>query len=136
MKFKGLDNVFYQANSKNSVVQANDSRPRSALHKTARSILKSTFPTINILEEVGIKIDMYKNAYLDFLIPMLSIVVEVHGQQHYKFNSLFHRNAQDFARQKKRDKDLIEWCEVNNLTYIELPYNESEEKWKQRISNL
>ena len=57
----------------------------------------------------------------------------VHGQQHYKFNSLYHTSAQDFLNQKKRDADLRDWCALNNLSYIELPFNENEEQWVSRI---
>ena len=33
-----------------------------------------------------------------------------------------------FINQKKRDNDLKEWCDINNLTYVELPFNEGEEE--------
>ena len=40
-----------------------------------------------------------------------------------------------FLRHKKRDKDKQEWCNINKIEYIELPYNESLQEWKKRILN-
>ena len=47
---------------------------------------------------------------------------------------MFHASAQDFIKQKKRDADLKEWCELNNLTYIELRYDEKPEEWINKIN--
>ena len=115
------------------VVRANEQRPRSKLHLAARNILVEMFPTVQVLEEVLIPITRNERGYLDFYINTIKLAIEVHGQQHYKFNSLFHTSAQDFANQKKKDRRKKEWCEYNNITYVELPYNESEEEWKSRI---
>ena len=49
------------------------------------------------------------------------------------FNTFYHSSRQDFINQKKRDNDLKEWCEINNMTYVELPFDEGEEQWKKRI---
>jgi hypothetical protein len=35
---------------------------------------------------------------------------------------------------RKRDKDKREWCELNEITLVELPYDE-EEKWKSLIAS-
>ena len=75
----------------------------------------------------------HETLFFDFYINTLKLVVEVHGQQHYQFNTLFHTSAQDFANQKKRDLRKQDWCEYNNITYVELPYNEDEEQWRLRI---
>jgi len=117
---------------KGEVVAANDPRSRSKLHLRAREILYELFPTIQILEEVPVR-PRDKTQYLDFYINKIKLAVEVHGQQHYKFNSLFHASAQDFLNQRKRDIDKQEWCEINNITYIELPFNEDADKWKEKI---
>jgi len=36
-------------------------------------------------------------------------------------------------KKKKRDRDKIEWCNINNIKYIELPYNETENQWIERM---
>ena len=40
-----------------------------------------------------------------------------------------------FIKAQKRDKEKIEWCELNCIKYIELPFNENTEEWTKRISN-
>tara|TARA_R100001129_G_C5314011_1_gene245963 strand:- start:1592 stop:2008 length:417 start_codon:yes stop_codon:yes gene_type:complete len=133
MKIRDLNNDIHKWNLQGYVVRANEQRPRSKLHLTARNILVEMFPTVQVLEEVLIPITRNERGYLDFYINTIKLAIEVHGQQHYKFNSLFHTSAQDFVNQKKKDRRKQEWCEYNNITYIELPYNETEEQWKCRI---
>ena len=133
MKIRDLNNDIHKWNLQGYVVRANEQRPLSKLHLTARNILVEMFPTVQVLEEVLIPITRNERGYLDFYINTIKLAIEVHGQQHYKFNSLFHTSAQDFANQKKKDRRKKEWCEYNNITYVELPYNESEEEWKSRI---
>lgn len=133
MKIRNLDGDTHNWNLSGHVVRANDSRPRSKLHLLARDILVDIFPTVQILEEVAVPITRREKLFFDFYINTIKMVVEVHGQQHYKFNPMFHTSAQDFAHQKQRDSRKREWCEYNNITYIELPYGEREEEWRHRI---
>ena len=134
MKTRGLDGQIHNWKLHGYVVRASESRPRSKLHLKARTILKDIFPTVQILEEVAAPITRTEKLFFDFYINTVKLVVEVHGQQHYKFNTLFHSSAQDFANQRKRDRRKAEWCEYNNITYIELPYNEDEDQWRFRIN--
>ena len=46
---------------------------------------------------------------------------------------MFHSSAQDFANQRRKDMRKKDWCEYNNITYVELPYNEKVEEWKNLI---
>ena len=134
MKTRGLDGQVHNWKLHGYVVRASESRPRSKLHLKARTILKDIFPTVQILEEVAAPITRTEKLFFDFYINTVKLVVEVHGQQHYKFNTLFHSSAQDFANQRKRDRRKAEWCEYNNITYVELPYNEDEDQWVSRIN--
>ena len=133
MKIQDLDGNIYKWKIEGSIVRSNDQRPRSQLHLTARSLIKEIYPTLQICEEVSAQIKRDRKVFLDFYINTIKTVVEVHGQQHYKFNSLYHTSAQDFLNQKKRDQDLQDWCVLNNLNYIELPFNEDKDKWRQRL---
>ena len=133
MKIQDLDGNIYKWKIEGSIVRSNDQRPRSQLHLTARSLIKEIYPTLQICEEVSAQIKRDRKVFLDFYINTIKTVVEVHGQQHYKFNSLYHTSAQDFLNQKKRDQDLQDWCVLNNLNYIELPFNEGKDKWRQRL---
>jgi hypothetical protein len=108
---------------------------KSALHLQARTLLKDLFPTLSILEEVSIPLRRSETLYLDFYIPMIKVCVETHGEQHYKFVGHYHHNMMGFMKHKKRDKEKIEWCQLNNITYIELPFNETPDNWSERIKN-
>jgi len=134
MKVKDLDFNEYKLNLKGRVVKADERRPRSTYHISARDMLKRLFPTSQILEEVPITIRRGEYAFLDFFITQFRLVIEVHGQQHYKFTPMFHASAQDFIKQKKRDVDIKEWCAINNLTFIELRYDERPEEWINKIN--
>lgn len=133
MRTRDLDGNVVKWRAGGGVVRNNDQRPRSKLHLKARSLLSSIYPTLQICEEVPVDVRRNKKLFIDFYINTIKTVIEVHGSQHYKFNSLFHSCAQDFLNQKKRDQDLKEWCSLNNLNYIELPFNEDEEQWISRI---
>jgi predicted adenine nucleotide alpha hydrolase (AANH) superfamily ATPase len=68
-------------------------------------------------------------------VPHKKICLEVHGEQHYKFVPFYHSTMLNFLKSQKRDKEKLEWCDINNIQYIELPFDESKEKWIDRIKN-
>lgn len=135
MKVRDLSGNITKWKLRGEIVSASDSKSRSKLHQRARRILYELFPTMQIMEEIPVNCRPGRTQYLDFYINQIKLCVEVHGEQHYKFNSLFHSSSRDFLEQKKRDNDKVEWCELNNITYIELPYNEKDEEWKNRIEH-
>lgn len=106
---------------------------KSSLHLLARKLIVNQYPTLQLLEEVPIPVKKSENYFLDFYLPMLKTAIEVHGEQHYKFVAFYHNSQLGFLRSQKRDREKKEWCEINNITYIELPYNESENEWSERI---
>lgn len=108
---------------------------RSSFHLRAREIITKIFPTLQILEEVPIPIRRSETLYLDFYLPLKKVCIEVHGEQHYKFVAFYHHNMLNFLKSQKRDKEKLEWCEQNNISYIELPYSENDEQWIERINN-
>lgn len=108
---------------------------RSSLHLRAREVLKQTYPTIQILEEVPSPIKRSETYYIDFYIPMLKTAIEVHGEQHYKFVRFYHNNQLGFLKSQKRDREKREWCETNSIRYIELPFSESDIEWQARIQS-
>ncbi|NBQ16708.1 hypothetical protein EBU24_00130 [bacterium] len=130
MKVIGLDGKTYSWNSGN-VPDYDDSKPRSSLHLLARSVLKSIYPMDRILEEAVLPGSNGLTA--DFWLPLRRTIVEVHGEQHYKFIPFFHNTMLNFYHSKKNDKNKIEWCEKNNIYLVELPFNESEQQWRKRI---
>lgn len=106
---------------------------KSSYHLQARTLLSSLHPTLQILEEVGIPIKKGQTLYMDFYLPLLKWCVEVHGEQHYKFVPHYHGNIMSFLKSQQKDKDKQEWCLINNIKYIELPYDENLDQWKDRL---
>ena len=135
MKVKDLEGNVTVWRPAGNIVGVNDTRKRSQLHLDARKLLYELFPTIPIMEEVPIKPRPNQNQYIDFYLHKLKLAIEVHGQQHFKFSSLYHVNAHGFLRQRKLDMDKEAWCMTNGITYIQLPFDESVEEWKKRIVN-
>lgn len=107
---------------------------KSSLHLQARSLISNIYPTLQILEEVPITLRRNEVLYLDFYIPLKRICCEVHGEQHYKFVPFYHNNMLNYLKSQKRDKEKQEWCELNNILYIELPYNDID-NWEKLINN-
>tara|TARA_Y100001963_G_scaffold103851_2_gene143037 strand:- start:7321 stop:7719 length:399 start_codon:yes stop_codon:yes gene_type:complete len=97
-----------------------DGRKRSELHLHARSMLRQMYPTQRVLEEVPLP---GTQQYADFYLPHRKAVVEVHGRQHYEFVAHFHEDRWGFAKSKQNDAKKEEWCNINNIKYIVLPYN-------------
>lgn len=108
---------------------------KSSLHTTTREILKINYPTLQILEEVPIPLRKGETLYLDFYLPLKKVCVEVHGEQHYKFVSFYHSNQLNFLKSQKRDREKQEWCAINNIKYIVLPYYEDVGMWTERLKN-
>lgn len=127
----GLDGKEYKLKLK--------SKPRSnasKLHIRARELIKDIFPNDILYEEivlVGSKKFNMKNLYADFFIKSRKVVIEVHGKQHYEKTSHFHNSKLEFIQAKARDARKKEWCDINSIIYIELPYGEKDEQWRNRI---
>jgi hypothetical protein len=109
---------------------------KSALHLSARELINQMFPTLQILEEVNVPLRKNETLYLDFYLPLNKLAIEVHGQQHYEFVPFYHSNRMNFFKAQKRDQEKKEWCHINDIKYIEFPYNENIEQWKERLINV
>lgn len=57
---------------------------------------------------------------LDFYMPHHNLAFEFQGVQHDEYNSHFHGDKQGFERQKERDERKRLWCELNDITLIEI----------------
>jgi len=133
MLIKDLD-----GNSHNWLLTGNMSKGKvtnkSSYHLNARNLITQAYPTLQILEEIPIQLRKNEVLYLDFYLPLKKICFEVHGEQHYKFIPFYHSNMLNFLKAQKRDREKQEWCEINNIKYIELPYHENIDQWKNRIT--
>ena len=134
MIIQSLDGKEYNWNP--SASQANTPK-RSSLHIKAKNLLDILFPYDRILEEislVGSKTERRKSTLrADLFIPNRSLLIEVHGEQHYKFNKFFYKDKLSFYRAKARDSEKKEWCSLNDITLIEFNYNEDVDDWRRKI---
>jgi hypothetical protein len=106
-------------------------RAKSSPHQKALSLLLEILPGVVIFEEVTLP---GCGLYLDIFLPSISLAVEVHGRQHYEFVPFFHKTKADFLLARKRDRDKLEWCNLNDITLVVLPYD-GEDEWKNLISS-
>jgi hypothetical protein len=88
------------------------------------------YPTQPILEEVPVP---GENLTCDFYLPLRKVVIECHGEQHYKYTPHFHGDRFGFAQAKKRDQRKIDWCHLNNFRVAILPFSEDDDEWRARI---
>lgn len=131
MKVKGFDGKEHSWPPIGYHVYNDDRRRRSEPHLKCRMLLREMYPLDRFLEEVPLPGSEKLTA--DFYLPWRKIVIEVHGEQHYKFIPFFHGNKIKFLEAKQRDFKKIEWCNQNNIGVIELPHFENLEQWREKI---
>jgi hypothetical protein len=140
VKIVGFDGNSKKWNLTKYVPDKDDKRHRSKNHLRARAILRKLFPRDRILEEVslpGSNTQSRKSLlYADFFIPSHKLVIEVHGQQHYEFVPFYHKTKGEYYRSRKRDRDKIDWCEMNSLRIVVLKYSESDDVWTRKINGV
>ena len=134
MKVTGLNGREYNLDLKKYSKQRTKC---SFYHKMARELLSEIFSGYSVYEEVKLpgSVNPAKKSvlYLDFYIPNAIMGVEVHGQQHYKYIPYFHKSKAGFLQAKARDMAKIEWCELNDITLVELRWDDSIEYWRDKI---
>ena len=71
----------------------------------------------------------------DFYLPNHNAVIEYHGQQHYEPVGFF-GGAKNFKKQQASDRIKKEFCESNNIQYIEIPYTMTDKQVEDTIKAL
>lgn len=61
--------------------------------------------------------------YFDFYIPDYNLIIEYHGQQHYLFNSHFHKTEENFLKSIQKDLMKKEKSLENGMNYISIKYD-------------
>ena len=134
MKVVGLNGKEYNLDLKKYSKQRSKC---SYYHKVARELLSDVFAGYSIYEEVKLPgtVNPAKKSvlYLDFYIPNGIMGIEVHGEQHFKYIPYFHKSRAGFAMAKKRDLDKKEWCRINEITLVELRWDEDPDYWREKI---
>jgi hypothetical protein len=135
MKVIGLDGKEHKWNPSS---KSSSSSKKSNLHKKAKKLLDNCFPYDRILEEIsltgtnnGIRRGTLR---ADFFIPNRNLIIEVHGEQHFKFNKFFFKDKLAFFKAQARDRDKKEWCRINDIQIVELNYDEDIDDWRRKVS--
>lgn len=67
----------------------------------------------------------YKSTlFYDFFVEKLNLVIEFHGEQHYKFNKHWHNDESGFLESLKKDKVKDEFLRNNGVSLLVIPYTE------------
>ena len=87
------------------------------------------------LNDIGKKSN---KAIIDFLIFIngRQYIIEYHGLQHYEFTEYFHKTQENFDLQLRRDLLVKQYCEDNNIEYIEISYTRSVDKINELLDKL
>lgn len=128
MKVIGVDDKEYTWAIHKSSPRAN----ASSYHIRARTLLYGMYPCSKISEELQIP---STKLYCDFFVPSPKLMIEVHGEQHYEYVHIFHKNQMNFFKGRMRDRQKIDFCNNNGIVYVELPYGETDSEWEARIGN-
>lgn len=134
MKTIDLDGKITDWKITGNVFNHGENVSKSSLHMLCRELLKEVYPTVPILEEVPINPLRGKTLYLDFYIKLLNLAIEVNGEQHYKFTPHFHKTPASFVLYKQNEQMKKDWCTKNGIKLIELPYNETKDDWRKKIT--
>jgi hypothetical protein len=132
MKVNGLDGKEYSLNLGG---YSHQNESCSSYHKIARNLLHTISPLLTILEEVPLLGAHKETLYVDFFLPQIRLMIEVQGEQHYSFSPMFHKNKKMFLNSLKRDQCKRDWCDLNEITLVELSYKEDLSEWRRKILN-
>jgi hypothetical protein len=61
----------------------------------------------------------------DAAVPAKNLLVDYHGEGHFKRIPIYHKTEKSFQEQKKRDIEKGALAEANGWTYVAFTYNES-----------
>jgi hypothetical protein len=68
-------------------------------------------------------------------MPHHDLAFEYQGKQHDEFVKLFHGDRKGFEQAKARDVRKADWCELNDITLIEVRDNVSIEELQTLIED-
>jgi hypothetical protein len=129
LKVVDLDNNIHSWNFSSSS-RSNDTK--SGLHNKAREVIQKVLPNSRFYEDITIP--GFKPAlYADFFIPSLKIMVEVNGQQHYKFTPRFHKDKMAYFKAVARDRKKSEFCKINDICLVIFDYN-NQDQWENILN--
>ena len=108
------------------------SKKASQLHLEAFQLVRKIYSCEQLIEEITIPLTKVRKVYGDIYITRLNKLIEVHGRQHYEHIPFYHKTIGEFKKAQHRDRQKKEWCEINDIQYVELPFDKID-KWEELI---
>jgi hypothetical protein len=119
---------------------------QSVFHDRVRELLLSSpiLKDLKIFQEVNPRYldDTYEftGHHYDFYIESLDVIIECHGDQHYKFTNrgnIQYEEAQlQWKLSQKRDSTKKSFALSKGLRYIEIPYSEKDKLTVDKLHEL
>lgn len=101
------------------------------------TLIAKHLPNVKVSTHVPLETPK-KNFNVDFVIND-KIFVEYNGEHHYKL-VVYEKNVERAKKQlnakKKRDKQLRNYCQDNDIMLVEIPYTYSDKKIEETIINI
>jgi len=94
-----------------------DAKSLSKFQKAAKDFLFTYWRNDYVFEEMPV---VGSRSRFDFYNASRRVVLEVMGAQHSKFIPHFQKTRSNFLSQIKRDLDKVEFCRINDITFIEV----------------
>lgn len=118
MEFRTLNDrtVRIELSPRRWPMRSKDACLSNGQYNLGRKLLK-LYTGYTILEEFSVP---ESRLAIDFYVPNSKIAFEFQGTQHDEFNKHFHSDAEGFRKQKKRDADKRRWCQMNDITLVEV----------------
>lgn len=118
MKFKTLTGRLRTVSRTNRYLIDWDAKSKSLLQAKVKAFLRGHWRNDVVFEEfplAGTKMSF------DFFNASKKIMIEVQGNQHQRYTPFFHnKNKANFLSQLRRDKDKHHFCELNDISLIEI----------------
>lgn len=83
------------------------------------ALIKQGFPHYKLFLEHCVN-HMGQRLFFDFYLPELGVIIEVQGEQHYRFIKHFHGTYYNYVRQRRRDALKAEWAVSNGIRLVEI----------------
>ena len=62
----------------------------------------------------------------DFYIPSMNTIIEYNGKHHYEYDAFLHNNdINKFYEQQERDNLKREFCDLNEIKFVEISYDDN-----------
>ncbi len=116
----------------------------SKFHEAFRQLMVTEFKHMNCYQEVNVRVlvedYLHDNHHFDWWLSELGLVVELHGNQHYRptaFGNISKDQAvTNFHQSQFRDYEKREAALSVGLKYIEIPYKYKRQLTKELLWRL